>query len=47
LARLLFAEKRWPESQAEASLALKLNAGKDPEVASTLSNISSSGGLPR
>ena len=36
LARLLEAESRRGEAASEAALALRLNAGKDPEVAATL-----------
>ncbi|MBV8845966.1 MAG: O-antigen ligase family protein [Bryobacterales bacterium] len=42
LARLLSAEGRLQEAQAEASLALQLNAGKNPDVAATFAALASS-----
>lgn len=43
LARLLAATGRWREAGQEAALAADLDAGKDPEVASTLAEIHAAG----
>lgn len=44
LARLLSTEGRGPEAALEAGRAIELNAGRDPEVASTLAQVLRSGG---